>query len=259
MPAVLRSLRFMSNMFEHTEEGCRPLGLLPVPLFLTFFPDFTTQVLPIGWILLTHTLLEKRLQETLLKKTYMSGDWMSVMLNPSQRRKMQQTQSKWMLCPRCYQLVILSSVATLQSVSMPRSPIWNNVPAGAWIDRRQRVWGRCFKFCCSALVPRFKRFSSRRPPSCLTCLPLSLTSSFSARCVFIPAVDFFDSLLQDHIIPSAFCPCSDFDPALCKLCFRSTAAFWTLSTLTTCSPFSYLTFETFDYTQLSLVPNSSQP
>lgn len=255
--------------FHHTER----LGFWTfhrAPSFLTFIADFTTRVgifhQLAGFYL--YTPIWEKAPRKHFEKQHVR--WLDICHVQSESVIFQKTaadrETTWILCPCCHQLVILSSVAT----SLPlychcavrvdvSIPDIKPCPSRRLNQPETAMHGRCFKFCCSVLVSRLKRFSSRRPPSCLTCLPLSLTSSFAAWRAFISTVWFLSSLLQHRVTPLLLCSSSNFDPALCTLCFGSTAKFWPRSTLTTCRLFCYLTFETFDHTHLSLVPNSSQP
>lgn len=237
------------------------------PSFLAFLADFTTQVgifhQSAGFYL--YTPIWEKAPSKPFENQHVR--WLDICHVHSESVRFQKTaadrETTWILCPCCHQLVILSSVATSLpfychcavrvDVSIP------DIKPCPSRRLKQPERGRCFKFCCSALVSRLKRFSSRRPPSCLTRLPLFLTSSFAAWRAFISTVWFLSSLLQHRVTPLLFCSSSNFDPALCTLCFGSTAEFWPRSTLTTCRLFCYLTFETFDHTHLSFVPNSSQP
>lgn len=260
MSEILISSWFVSYVSAHWEISQHVWSFLAFlsPHMLEYF---TSQLN----FIYTHPSGKEPLGNTLIN---MSGDWMSVTFNLSQsdfKKELWQAErrhesgvraviSLWFcqMWPLCCHFAVSLDVS--MSDIKPR-------PSRCLKQRETEVRGCCFKFCCSALLSRLKRFSSRPPPSCLTCLPFFLTSLFAACCALISAASFLSSLLQHCVTPLLFSSSSNFDQTLCTLRFGSTAEFWPRLTLTASRPFSYLTFETFDHTYLSWVwlPTSCQP
>lgn len=145
------------------------------PSFLTFLADFTTQVgifhQLAGFYL--YTPIWEKAPRKHFEKQHVR--WLDICHVQSESVRFQKTaadrETTWILCPCCHQLVILSSVAT----SLPlychcavrvdvSIPDIKPCPSRRLKQPETAVRGRCFKFCCSAIVSRLKRFSSRRPP-----------------------------------------------------------------------------------------------
>lgn len=155
---VLRSSRFMRNMLHSGRLWASP----PAPSFLTFLPDFTTQVSPVGC------------------------DFTSVAFNLRQIEQ-KQTSSRLAVNESCVPDVIsswfgrvlpLCSQCRCLIPDMKRSPSRRlNRPQTAGVRASVQVWLQRISVKIQKVFFKTTSF-----------LPLSLTSSLSARCVFIPAV-----------------------------------------------------------------------